>query len=32
MSLVMIGGLITSSVLFLVVVPALYKIVTRESR
>jgi multidrug efflux pump subunit AcrB len=31
MSLVMIGGLITSSVLSLVVVPALYKIFTRET-
>ena len=30
MSLVMIGGLITSSVLSLVVVPALYKIFTKE--
>jgi multidrug efflux pump subunit AcrB len=30
MSLVMIGGLITSSVLSLIVVPALYKIFTRE--
>ncbi len=32
MSLVMIGGLLTSSVLSLVVVPALYKIMTRENR
>ncbi len=32
MSLVMIGGLITSSVLSLVVVPTLYKILTREIR
>jgi hypothetical protein len=30
MNLVMIGGLITSSVLSLVVVPALYKIFTKE--